>query len=343
MGKRKLLLGALTGMATCLIWTGSVVSAADKMVVIPFGTTVGNATAADVRKGKSFSSNAAGKGVSGSLEIRDGSTIYTNSIGMKFSLIPSGSFIMGSPDGRNGQDIDTHRPFWENEGGYGNESQHVVVLSRSFYMQTTEVTQGQWEQVMGQGALPSYFDECGEDCPVEQVSWNDAKNFIDALNAMEGKRNCNTVPNTCYALPSESQWEYAARAGTITALYNGAVSDLAVCSDPSPIDPNLDKIGWYCRNAGDTTHPVAQKEPNNWGLYDMSGNVWEWCEDRYGDAYPDDLVTDPQGPLIGSDRVLRGGSWGFPARLARSAARNHNPSDFDGYNVGFRVTLHSGQ
>lgn len=325
----------MTGVAICFMLTGSVVSAADKTVVIPFGVTPGNATSADVIKGKTFSSKAAGKGVPGNLEIRDGSTIFTNSIGMKFSLIPKGSFIMGSPDGRNGEGADTHRPYWGDENGDPDESQHVVILSKPFYMQTTEVTQGQWEQVMGPGELPSHFSACGKDCPVEQVSWNDAQNFIDALNAREGRSNCNTIPNNCYSLPTESQWEYAARAGTVTALYSGAITN-TVCAT---LDPNLDKIGWYCGNAGETTHPVAQKEPNAWGLYDMSGNVWEWCRDWYG-PYPDGPDIDPTGAASGEERILRGGSWLFGAMNARSADRNLNPPDFRGFNLGFRVSMH---
>ena len=130
-------------------------TAADRVVVVPLGGTVGNATVADVVKGKTFSSKAAGKGATGTLESRDGSTIYTNSVGMKFSLIPAGSFVMGSPDG-NG-DVN-HRPFWPAEGGrYDDEIQHVVTLTESYYMQTTEVTQGQWEAVMGAGYQPLAF------------------------------------------------------------------------------------------------------------------------------------------------------------------------------------------
>lgn len=337
--KGKWILMVSAGMVAYLVMTGSMMANAEKVVVLPLGGGDGDATPGDVKKGRTFSSKAAGKGVSGALEIREGATLYNNSIGMKFSLIPSGSFIMGSPDGRNGEGADTHRPFWEDEGGLLNERQHVVVISRPFYLQTTEVTQGQWELVMGQEAGPSHFNECGSNCPVEQVSWNDAQNFIDALNALEGRGNCNTIPNNCYSLPTESQWEYAARGGTVTALYSGALHN----PDCSPLDPDLDKIGWYCGNAGQTPHPVAQKLSNNWGLYDMSGNVWEWCEDWYTDEYPADLVTDPQGPGAGTVRVIRGGSWGFEGRFSRSAARNHNPPDFTGYNVGFRVALHSGQ
>jgi formylglycine-generating enzyme required for sulfatase activity len=138
-------------------------------------------------------------------EVRAGSEIYTNSIGMKFSLIPAGSFVMGSPTGTGDA---THRPYWPEEGSNGFfEFQHIVTLSKAFYMQTTEVAQAQYQLVMGNN--PSYFSatggaDCGSSCPVEQVSWGDAQNFIDALNVRENRGNCNTQPNICYSLPTES-------------------------------------------------------------------------------------------------------------------------------------------
>lgn len=302
--------------------------AADRVVVVPLGGTEGNAAASDVVKGKTFSSKAAGKGVNGSLEIRAGGTLYTNSIGMKFSLIPAGSFVMGSPDGSS--------PTWWSAEPWrdSDETQHVVTLTKPFYMQTTEVTQGQWQQMMGSN--PSHFTACGSNCPVEQVSWNDAQNFINALNAREGRTNCNTVPNTCYSLPTESQWEYAARSGTVTAFYNGGYTN------PDCSDPTLNAIGWYCGNAGSTTHPVAQKVPNNWGLYDMSGNVYEWCED-WKDTYPAGPVSDPAGPGTGSFRVVRGGSWASHASYARQAERfGITPVTPRNY-LGFRLILPPGQ
>ena len=297
---------------------------------------MGNATASDVVKDKTFSSKAAGKGVTGTLEIREGSTIYTNSIGMNFSLIAAGSFVMGSPAGTGDA---THYPIWPAElGRNSDEKQNVVILTKSFYMQTTEVTQMQWEQVMGAGTNPSTFIACGMDCPVEQVSWNDAQNFIDALNASESRSKCNTTPNTCYSLPTESQWEYAARGGTLTAFYSGAITNTSC----TPLDSNLNKIGWYCGNAVSTTHPVAQMEPNTWGLYDMSGNVYEWCEDWYG-PYSDGPVTDPTGAASGSYRVLRGGTWYYHASLARSAFRSYTAPENSYYDIGFRLVLPPGQ
>jgi formylglycine-generating enzyme required for sulfatase activity len=219
-------------------------------------------------------------------------------------------------------------------GRDSDELQHVVTLRKTFFMQTTEVTQGQWQEVMGSN--PSHFKTCGPDCPVETVSWYEAQNFIDTLNSKENRTNCNTSPNTCYSLPTESQWEYATRAGTVTAFYNGGITN-TVCSDP-----NLDQIGWYCGNAGSTTHPVAQKEPNNWGLFDMSGNVWEWCDDWYG-TYPDGPETDPPGAVSGSFRVVRGGVWLSNARAARSAFRSGVGPGFRFNYLGFRLVLPPGQ
>lgn len=309
----------------------SLAEAQNKVVVVPLGGAVGDAVPSDVVKGKTFSSKT-GKGVIGTLELKVGK-IFTNSIGIQFRLIPAGSFVMGSPAGTG--DV-THRPIWPAElGRINNELQHIVILTKPFYMQTTEVTQGQWQQVMGSN--PSYFAGCGLDCPVEMVSWYDAQNFIDALNASEGRTNCNNTPNTCYSLPTEAQWEYAARAGTVTALYNGDITS-TVCT----VDPKLDAIGWYCGNSGGTTHPVAQKEPNNWGLYDMSGNVFEMCKDRY-DPYPNGPIQDPLG-TIAYERVERGGSWDSHAYAARSAYRGVNDLPGDPYYFqGFRLVLPPGQ
>jgi len=205
-------------------------------------------------------------------------------------------------------------------------------------MQTTEVTQGQWLAVVG-GTNPSYYDSCGMDCPVEQVSWNDAKDFIAVLNVKEDRTNCKTTFNTCYSLPTEVQWEYAAWAGAVTAFYNGDITQL------TGNDPNLNQIGWYAENSSSTTHSVAQKAPNNWGLYDMSGNVLEWCQDSrdvFG-TYPDLPVTDPTGNSSGSDRVHRGSSLADPAEVARSASRRGGPPDDSGSLLGFQLFWASGQ
>jgi formylglycine-generating enzyme required for sulfatase activity len=179
---------------------------------------------------------------------------------MKFVRIDPGSFKMGSQD-------------------YGPV--HEVTLSKGFYLQATEVTQTQWEAVMG--ANPSHFK--GPDRPVERVSWDDAQEFLRRLNERE--------KDTRYRLPTEAEWEYACRAG-------GQEPDTA---------PNLDDVAWWGKNSKNETHPVGQKKPNAWGLYDMRGNVMEWVQDGYG-PYSPEAQVDPQGPPSGRARVLRGGSGG---------------------------------
>lgn len=231
---------------------------------------------------------------------------------MEFVLIRAGSFMMGSPDNEKGS-TEEERP------------QHQVIISKDFYLSKYEVTQGQWKAVMGDN--PSFFKDCGDDCPVENVSWDEVQEFIRRLKAKgEGT----------YRLPTEAEWEYACRAGT-TGNYA----------------ENLDDIAWYYNNAGDQilsgewdaaklksnnnrTHEVGKKQPNAWGLYDMHGNVWEWVQDWFG-KYPEGAVTDPTGGISGSHRIFRGGSLGFPAEDIRSAKRAYyTPTERNG-NVGFRL------
>jgi formylglycine-generating enzyme required for sulfatase activity len=217
-----------------------------------------------------------------------------NSVGMTFVKIPAGTFMMGSPDSESGR--------YSNEG-----PQHQVTISKSFELQTTEVTQSQWQAVMGSN--PSYFK--GPDLPVETVSWDDAQAFIAKLNAKnDGYR---------YRLPTEAEWEYAARAGT-TGPYAG----------------DVDAMAWHLKNSDQTTHLVGTKAPNAWGLYDMHGNVREWVQDWYDD-YSASAVIDPVGPSSGSYRVLRGGSWYFYSQGCRSANRlNHSPGIRNFY-LGLRL------
>jgi len=251
--------------------------------------------------------------------------VYTNLLDMSFKQLPAGSFMMGSPADELGR--------WDAE-----DPQHPVTVS-SFYMQTTEVTQAQWEAVMGTN--PSYFTACGGTCPVEQVSWDMIQEFITKMN----QRGEGT-----YRLPTEAEWEYAARAGSTTAFYNGDITN----TDYTPVDPNLDAIGWYYGNSavtytpnssGKGTHPVGQKLPNDWGLYDMSGNVWEWVEDDWHDNYtgaPADGIAWVDSPR-GVSRVLRGGSWLDRAQYCRSALRSNSyPSSRDG-SFGFRLVVSPGQ
>ncbi len=239
---------------------------------------------------------------------------FANSLGMSFVPVQPGTFTMGSPSSEGGR--------WD------DETQHTVTLTKGFCMQTTEVTQGQWRAVMGSN--PSYFTGCGDNCPVESVSWYDVQDFISRLNEKgEGT----------YRLPSEAEWEYAARAGSTTAFANGGIS---VTDWSCNNDPNLSAMGWYCGNSGNTTHSVAQKKANSWGLYDMHGNVWEWCQDWYGD-YPVGAVTDPSGPGTGSYRVVRGGGWDCYAYFCRSALRGRSTPAYRSGNLGFRLALSSGQ
>jgi formylglycine-generating enzyme required for sulfatase activity len=220
----------------------------------------------------------------------------TNSLGMQFILIPAGEFQMGSANGSADE-----RPV------------HTVRISKPFYLGIHEVTQGQWETVMGNN--PSRF-KGDTSRPVKTVSWEEVQKFIDKLNPGEG--------GTKYRLPTEAEWEYAARAGSTTAYSFGDDSG------------QLGKYAWYGDDAGNTTHPVGTRQPNAWGLYDMHGNVWEWVQDWYG-KYTAEPVTDPQGPASGSARVFRGGGWGYDAGGCRSASRSHIAPGYRFDYLGFRL------
>jgi formylglycine-generating enzyme required for sulfatase activity len=239
----------------------------------------------------------------------------TNDLGMRFVYIPPGTFVMGSPD--------------DEPERFEDEKQHQVTLTKGFYMQTTEVSQGQWQEVMGSN--PSYFKECGNDCPVEKVSWYDAQDFIEKLNAKEdiGK----------YRLPTEAEWEYAARAGTQTPFFFGR----CLSTDQANYNGNYPLEGCPKGKYRETTLKVGSLQPNAWGLFDMHGNVWEWCEDYYGN-YPDSKeLTDPIGPSKGSHRVVRGGGWAGSAGVCRSAFRGRFAPVDRGSNLGFRLVLFPGQ
>ncbi len=255
-----------------------------------------------------------------------------NSIGMKFVLIPPGEFTMGSPESE---------PKREN-----NEAQHSVTLSKAFSIGIHEVTQQQYEQVVGSN--PSDFK--GANNPVEMVNWNQAVAFCEKLSALPDEVAAGRV----YRLPTEAEWEYACRAGTTTAFSFGDE------------EQDLGKYAWYggyvdigdstpeAGNSGQTTRAVGEKLPNGWGLYDMHGNVFEWCSDRApvlsshdknGDIkwigdYPRGAVTDPVGPSTDSLRVSRGGSWFWDAAGCRSAFRFTYAPMFL-VSGGFRLALSS--
>jgi len=233
---------------------------------------------------------------------------FTNSLGMKFVRIPAGSFMMGSPSSESDRDND--------------ETQHRVTLTKPFYLQTTEVTQGQWRAVMGSN--PSSFISCGDNCPVEKVSWNDCQEFLRKLNKKEETNK--------YRLPTEAEWEYACRAGTTTPFNTGN----CLSANEANYDGNYPYMGCSRGQYRKKTVSVASFSPNTWGLYDMHGNVWEWCSDWYGD-YPSNAVTDPDGPYSGTGRVLRGGGWVSYARPCRSANRGLRTPDYRLYYYGFRV------
>ena len=200
--------------------------------------------------------------------------------------------------------------------GAGDDTR--VTLTRGYWLGQTEVTQGQWQAVIDRVPVPSRFK--GSDRPVEQVGWDLVMEFCLKLTARE--RAAGRLPEGYgYTLPTEAQWEYACRAGT-TGIYAGEIGAMA----------------WYEANSGNQTHPVAQKQPNAWGLYDMHGNVFEWCADWYR-GYPGGAVRDPSGPPAGQFRVLRGGSWDASAGFCRSALRHWKPTSGGNASIGFRVAL----
>jgi sulfatase modifying factor 1 len=235
--------------------------------------------------------------------------------GYEMVKVPGGRFSMG-------------------QGGTQADEQpaHNVTVG-SFWMGKTEVTQGLYQQVMGTN--PSKFSSCGASCPVELVSWVDAVTFANKLSALEGLEACYSISGadvswpkgrscTGYRLPTEAEWEYAARAGQNTT-YSGS--------------NELGEVAWYDDNSGDKTHPVAQKRANAWGLYDMTGNVWEWVWDWYDSSYyQSSSSTDPAGPNTGSLRVIRGGSWYREPAGARVANRYYNGLSYRSFSLGFRLS-----
>ncbi len=255
--------------------------------------------------------------------------ILDDSVRQRLRWIPAGGFRMGSPDREQGR--------YKSEG-----PQHEVIISRGYWLFDTPCTQALWEAVMGENH--SRFKS--PDRPVENVDWNQVQRFIERMNSR--------VPGLDLVLPSEAQWEYACRAGTQTATYAG---DLLIRGELN--GPVLNPIAWYGGNSGVEfelnegenssnwpnkqfphkkagTHPVGLKDPNFWGLYDMLGNVFEWCQDGLRD-YGEALATDPVGSLaVGAERVVRGGSWVNDARYERAAFRGQFHPDKRGDLLGFR-------
>jgi len=222
---------------------------------------------------------------------------------MEFAFVKGGCFEMG----------DTFGVFL---GGSDEKPVHSVCVG-DFHMGKYEVTQAQWEKVMGSN--PSHFRKGGS-YPVEEVSWNDAQEFIGKLNRMTGKS---------YRLPTEAEWEYAARSGGKREKWAGTSSEA-----------DLADYVWYAKNAGDSTHPAGEKKPNGLGLYDMSGNVWEWCGDWYGkDYYASSPRDNPTGPSSGESRVYRGGSWYNIPRHVRATHRYCSSPNFRSTDLCFRLVL----
>jgi formylglycine-generating enzyme required for sulfatase activity len=235
----------------------------------------------------------------------------TNSMGMKLVLIPKGTFMMGSPESEEARRKD--------------ETQHGVTISKDYYLGVYEVTQAQYEKVIGKN--PSHFQGAivGNEnayLPVEQVSWDDAVEFCKKLSELPEEKKAGRV----YRLPTEAQWEYACRAGSKTAYSFDDEEGL------------LPEYGWFYRNSSKRTHTVGLLEPNAWGLYDMHGNVWEWCSDWY-EEYPRGAVSDPTGPKEGSFRVFRGGCWLDGAAYCRSAFRGRDYPSARILSYGFRLAL----
>jgi formylglycine-generating enzyme required for sulfatase activity len=266
----------------------------------------------------------------------DHSEVVVELEGVRLALvhIPSGRFVMGS----NATVKDRHI---NAELGKGRPA-HQVTISRDYWMGKYPVTQGQWQAVMGNN--PSFFKNAGNDAPVEQVSWNDAQQFMKRLNGMQNE--------WIFRLPTEAEWEHACRAWTTTDTYAGNLEIRGKSNSPT-----LDAIAWYAGNSGVSyeggvdssswkekqyphtragTHPVGQKKPNSFGLFDMQGNVWQFCQDWYMD-YSDAAVTDPRGPSNGRFRVSRGGSFATSAAFTRSTHRGLAIQDARYYFDGFRV------
>jgi formylglycine-generating enzyme required for sulfatase activity len=257
-------------------------------------------------------------------------------LGLELVWIAPGTFVMGSPPA---------------EGGRSDESpQTRVTLTKGFWLGRFEVTQGQWQALMGSN--PSIFQNAGANAPVENVLWDHAMEFCRRLTERERAAG-RLPPGYAYTLPTEAQWEYACRAGTTSVNYAGSLTIYGANNAP-----DLDAIAWYGGNSGvgyeggfntsawpekqyayvwAGTHPVGQKRPNAWGLHDMLGNVWEWCADWYASGYPGGSVSDPAGPAFGTDHIYRGGSWYDMAVFFRSAFRGGVAG---GYGIqGFRLAL----
>ena len=241
---------------------------------------------------------------SGSPSVASGSNAISipvkNGISIEMVKVEAGTFMMGATS-------EMQAPYrWE-------KPVHQVTLTNDYYMGKYEVTQALWEAVMDSN--PSYFK--GDNLPVETVSWNDCQEFISKLNSMTGRK---------FRLPTEAEWEYAARGGKKSRSYQYSGSS------------NISDVAWYDGNSGSKTHPVGTKQANELGIYDMTGNVWEWCQDWYG-SYSSSSQTNPTGAVSGAHRVYRGGSWDFYAGRCRLSYRRYGTPDYRNSILGLRLAL----
>ena len=241
----------------------------------------------------------AGANICFKVEVNSG-RFTVNGVSFEMVRVEGGTFRMGATYEQEGDAERDEKPV------------HSVILS-SYYIGKTEVTQALWQAVMGSN--PSNFK--GADLPVECVSWNDCQEFIQKLNRLTGRN---------FRLPTEAEWEFACRGGNNSRGYKYSGSN------------NLGSVAWYDGNSGDKTHPVATKAPNELGIYDMTGNVWEWCGDWYAN-YTSNSQSNPSGPQSGSNRVFRGGSWFNYVGFYRSSFRNGTNPTFRDRNLGLRLAL----
>ena len=238
------------------------------------------------------------------------SVILPGDVELKFCTIPAGSFVMGSPENEQDREV-------------GEGPQRRVTISKPFLLGMFEITHDQWKAVTGKIRNYAGFDGSNFNAPMQTTSWNECKDFVDKINELGiGK----------FRFPTEAEWEYACRGGTTTRFYWGEDPDLT----------GIDEYAWYDENSDGEAHEAGEKKPNPWGLFDMAGNVYEWCQDWHG-PYGSAVQIDPQGPATGSAKVFRGGEWFNPAQNCRSAFRGKFAPDDWLYFGGLRLVMENSE